>query len=101
VLLDECHHCPAETFTAVVQAFPAVVRYGLSATPTRADGLTTFMTAVIGPYRSIITHRELERRACASCPTSGSSGPEPRSETSSKTGPRRCGRLRRTERETG
>ncbi len=60
VLLDECHHAPAATFTDVLQAFPAVVRYGLSATPTRADGLTTFMTAVIGPYRAIVTHRELE-----------------------------------------
>ena len=60
VLLDECHHCPAETFTGVVQSFPAAIRYGLSATPTRADGLTTFMTAVIGPYRAVITHGGLE-----------------------------------------
>jgi superfamily II DNA or RNA helicase len=60
VMLDECHHCPAETFTTVMQAFPAAIRYGLSATPTRADGLTSFVTSVIGPYRAIITHGELE-----------------------------------------
>jgi superfamily II DNA or RNA helicase len=60
VLLDECHHCPAATFTDVLQSFPAAIRYGLSATPTRADGLTTFMTAVIGPYRAMVTHKELE-----------------------------------------
>lgn len=33
VLLDECHHQTARTFTEVMQRFPARIRIGLSATP--------------------------------------------------------------------
>ena len=49
VILDEAHHCPAKTFRAVVSAFPARYRVGLTATPTRADGLTELMLDTIGP----------------------------------------------------
>jgi superfamily II DNA or RNA helicase len=49
VVLDEAHHCPAASFTEVLQAFPARHRYGLTATPERADGLTPFLAATIGP----------------------------------------------------
>jgi superfamily II DNA or RNA helicase len=59
VLLDECHHCPASTFTDVIQRFPALHRYGLTATPDRSDGLGGFMTSVIGPVRHTIKHDEL------------------------------------------
>lgn len=49
VILDEAHHCPAETFAAVMQEFTAAYRVGLTATPERADGLTPILHAVIGP----------------------------------------------------
>lgn len=40
VILDEAHHAPAKTFQAVLRACPARYRIGLTATPTRDDGLT-------------------------------------------------------------
>ena len=49
VLLDEGHHTPAATFQQLVDQFPARYRYGLTATPERADGLDFIMTAVLGP----------------------------------------------------
>jgi superfamily II DNA or RNA helicase len=59
VLLDECQHCPASSFTDTLQMFPARFRYGLTATPDRDDGLGCFMTAVIGPVRHEITQEGL------------------------------------------
>jgi superfamily II DNA or RNA helicase len=59
VMLDEAHHCPASTFTDLLQRFPGSFRYGLTATPERRDGLSSFMTAVIGPVRYEITHEDL------------------------------------------
>ncbi|MDR1515312.1 MAG: DEAD/DEAH box helicase [Synergistaceae bacterium] len=59
VLLDECQHSPASTYTDTLQIFPAVYRYGLTATPKRDDGLERFMTAVIGPIRYEITRDDL------------------------------------------
>jgi superfamily II DNA or RNA helicase len=61
VLLDEAHHCPATTFTDVMQAFPAAFRYGLTATPERRDGLFPFLEAIIGPVRHEITNDDLRR----------------------------------------
>jgi len=49
VVLDECHHCPAETFKSVVQRFAARWRIGLSATPTRKDRLHPVLFDVVGP----------------------------------------------------
>jgi len=49
VVVDECHHVPAQTFLRVVNAFPARYRLGLSATPNRSDGLGPLMVAVLGP----------------------------------------------------
>jgi superfamily II DNA or RNA helicase len=59
VVLDECHHCPASTFTNTLQMFPAAFRYGLTATPRRDDGLSSFMTAALGLVRHTITREEL------------------------------------------
>jgi superfamily II DNA or RNA helicase len=61
VMLDEAHHCPATTFTTVMQAFPAAYRYGLTATPERRDGLFPFLESVIGPVRHEITNEGLRR----------------------------------------
>jgi superfamily II DNA or RNA helicase len=49
VLLDEAHHCPAATFTDVLQGFAARHRVGLTATPERADELHPLMYATLGP----------------------------------------------------
>lgn len=49
VILDEAHHCPAATFTDVVQRFTARYRVGLTATPERADELHPLMYATLGP----------------------------------------------------
>ena len=47
-ILDEAHHCPAETFYRVVQLFPARYRWGLTATPDRADGFSFLIPLIIG-----------------------------------------------------
>jgi superfamily II DNA or RNA helicase len=59
VLQDEAHHTPATSFTETIQQFPATFRYGLSATPTRRDGLWPFTEAVIGPIRHRVMTTEL------------------------------------------
>ncbi len=49
VILDEAHHCPAPTFTEVLQQFNARWRIGLTATPERKDRLHPLMYASLGP----------------------------------------------------
>jgi superfamily II DNA or RNA helicase len=39
VLLDECHHAVSPTFRKIVERFPAAKLLGVSATPTRLDGV--------------------------------------------------------------
>lgn len=48
MVVDECHHTPAESFTRVISAFPAKYRLGLSATPDRDDGLGGMVYAILG-----------------------------------------------------
>ncbi len=48
VLLDEAHHAPANTFSQVLGAFPALYRFGLTATPHRRDGMHPLMYYTIG-----------------------------------------------------
>lgn len=49
VILDECHHAPAATFSAVLAALPARWRLGLTATPQREDRIPVewFMGPII------------------------------------------------------
>lgn len=50
VFFDECHHVPAESFYALaMQTSGACYRFGLSATPYRADKLDLLMEAALGP----------------------------------------------------
>jgi len=49
VVVDECHHCSAETMFELVQRFPAYFRYGCSATPDTDPDLFPIARAVIGP----------------------------------------------------
>jgi len=60
VLVDECHHTPARTFSEVIQVFPARYRYGLTATPEREDGLTRALHFAIGPARHEILRGDLQ-----------------------------------------
>ena len=68
VIVDECHHLPANSFQTVVNSFPAKFRGGLSATPGRADGLGPVITAVLGP-RVIIPRKVLRDRGVIMDPT--------------------------------
>jgi len=48
-----CHHVGAPVFAQSIEMFPAALRVGLSATPTRKDGLSIVFHAHIGPVRVI------------------------------------------------
>lgn len=49
VLLDECHHAPANSFRTLFDEMPARYRWGLTATPERSDGWTGLLPMFIGP----------------------------------------------------
>jgi len=53
LICDECHHAPCESMFDVVSSIPAKYRYGLSATPTRADGLTPVLGWLFGDSYAI------------------------------------------------
>jgi superfamily II DNA or RNA helicase len=38
LVIDECHHCPADTYRRIINAYPDAVLLGLTATPCRGDG---------------------------------------------------------------
>lgn len=60
ILLDEVHHAPASTFFDVLGLLPAKYRLGLSATPSRRDGLEKMIYRAIGPAIAIISKEEVE-----------------------------------------
>lgn len=49
VIQDEAHHAPARTYLGVLSGLRGRYRYGLTATPERADGLTPWMRWSLGP----------------------------------------------------
>jgi len=49
VIIDECHHIPADTFEFVLRAANARYIYGLTATPQRKDGKHPLMYMQCGP----------------------------------------------------
>ena len=51
VIVDEAHHVPASTYTALLARLQWKCIYGLTATPDRADGMTAAMLAWLGPIR--------------------------------------------------
>lgn len=53
VLWDECHRMAADTFSRTAFQFPALLRMGLSATPTRLDGREQMIFDTIGPIRVV------------------------------------------------
>src|SRR4029077_13094610 len=38
LLIDECHHAPAETYQKITDAYPSAILLGLTDTPCRGDG---------------------------------------------------------------
>ena len=38
LVIDECQHCPAQTYRKIIDAYPNAVLLGLTATPCRGDG---------------------------------------------------------------
>lgn len=58
IFVDECHICPANTFYSALNKLKAKYRYGLSATPFRADGLTKVIFFVTGNIFYTITPKE-------------------------------------------
>src|SRR5262249_33828021 len=38
LVIDECHHCPAQTYRKIIDAYPNAILLGLTATPCRSDG---------------------------------------------------------------
>lgn len=48
VLIDECHHIPADSFRRVLRQIPAHYIYGFSATPQRQDGLEKILYMYCG-----------------------------------------------------
>lgn len=60
VLVDECHHVPANSFYNILSMIPARYRYGLSATPKRRDGLDMLIYRAIGPCIANVDRSEVE-----------------------------------------
>ncbi len=59
VILDEAHHCPADSFRTIVGGFPAAFRFGLTATPSRKDRLHPVLYDIIGPIIARVDPRNL------------------------------------------
>jgi superfamily II DNA or RNA helicase len=38
LVIDECHHAPAQTYRKIIEAYPNAILLGLTATPCRGDG---------------------------------------------------------------
>jgi len=62
VVVDECHHAPADTFSSVVGQLPARYLLGLSATPYRRDGLDAVIGYFLGPVVATMDERALADR---------------------------------------
>lgn len=62
VVVDECHHVSAVTFERVMKEVGAKYVYGLSATPTRADGHQPIIFLQCGPIRYLVDAKEQAKK---------------------------------------
>lgn len=62
VVVDECHHVSAATFERVMKEVSAKYVYGLSATPTRADGHQPIVFLQCGPIRYLVDAKEQAKK---------------------------------------
>ena len=60
LIVDECHHVPASTFTSLVGKLKPNYLYGFSATPEREDGLGPVMHLFLGNTLHRIKPEELQ-----------------------------------------
>lgn len=60
VIVDECHHCSADTMFDLLQRFPARYRFGCSATPDSDPETFPIAKAVLGPIVHETTAKEAE-----------------------------------------
>ncbi|MBF0417967.1 MAG: DEAD/DEAH box helicase [Magnetococcales bacterium] len=60
VVVDECHHAPATTFAKVIGMFPALHRFGFTATPDRGDGLGEIVNRLIGDTIAVVSPHEVQ-----------------------------------------
>jgi superfamily II DNA or RNA helicase len=58
VIVDECHHLGAAAYEHSVKRIAAQFWLGLTATPTRRDGLGQLVTWQLGPVRHTVTEEE-------------------------------------------
>lgn len=61
IIVDECHHISAFTFENVLKGSTAKYVHGLTATPTRKDGLHPIMTMQCGPIRYKVSAKIKQR----------------------------------------
>ena len=59
VILDEHHHSAASTWWELLEWLPCMYRWGLTATPTRDDGLTPLLWWGVGPLLYTVEHAGL------------------------------------------
>lgn len=72
IIVDECHRCvgtPTQMtmFYTVVNSLSARHKYGLTATPKRADGMEKAMFALLGPKFFEITREDVKNNTCPLC----------------------------------
>jgi len=72
VIVDECHRCvgtPTQLtmFYKVVNSLSARYKYGLTATPKRADGMEKAMFALLGNKFYEITKEDVKNNTCPVC----------------------------------
>ncbi|MEC5422926.1 DEAD/DEAH box helicase family protein [Virgibacillus sp. C22-A2] len=61
IIVDECHHISAFSFESVLKKAEARYVHGLTATPTRKDGLQPIMAMQCGPIRYKVTAKNQAR----------------------------------------
>lgn len=62
IIIDECHHVPANTFSTVVKQFPAKYVLGLTATTFRKDKLEKLMYLYISDQVITATNNDQDKR---------------------------------------
>lgn len=58
VILDECHHAASNTIADILQEVCAKYVYGVTATPTRGDGMEKINYMLLGPVRYKYTSKD-------------------------------------------
>lgn len=69
IIMDECQHCAGSPtkvtqFYKVMSSLCARYKYGLTATPKRADGLERSMFALLGGIVHEVTRKDVENTTC-------------------------------------